>query len=261
MFSKPSRIMPPQVGVGGGTPRPMKLSDASVRIAEAIQSELMTTTSEIMLGRICTPMMRTRPEAERAAGLDEVALLQRNGRRTRDAGERRDLGDRDGDDQVLQARAQHRRDHQAEQQRREGQHDVEQAHHDLVEQPADIAGDDADGRADRPSRSGWRRSRRPARCARRRSGARARRGRSCRCRAGIRPRAARAARRCSAPADRAARSAARRSATSTIAASSTSPTQDRRFLAKASQRPPGRGGARVAVRGHHLYFTRGSTRP
>jgi hypothetical protein len=30
----------------------MKLSEASVRIAEASQSELITTTSEIMLGRI-----------------------------------------------------------------------------------------------------------------------------------------------------------------------------------------------------------------
>jgi len=52
MFSKPSRIMPPQVAAGGGTPSPMKLSEASVRIAEASQSELITTTSEIMFGRI-----------------------------------------------------------------------------------------------------------------------------------------------------------------------------------------------------------------
>src|SRR5690606_1377532 len=61
MFLKPSRIMLPQVAAGGGTPRPIKLSDASVRIAEAIHNEPNTTTSEIMLGRICTPIKRNGP--------------------------------------------------------------------------------------------------------------------------------------------------------------------------------------------------------
>ena len=52
MFSKPSRIMPPQVGVGGCAPRPTKASDASVRTAAAIQSVPMTSTSLRMLGRM-----------------------------------------------------------------------------------------------------------------------------------------------------------------------------------------------------------------
>src|SRR5690606_36315674 len=61
MCSKPSRIMLPQVAVGGGTPRPMKLSEASVRIAEAIHMEPSTTTSEIMFGTTCTPIRRPGP--------------------------------------------------------------------------------------------------------------------------------------------------------------------------------------------------------
>src|SRR5262249_21154431 len=62
MFSNPSRIMPPQVAAGGGTPSPMKLSDASVRMAEASHSELITTTSEIMFGRMWRVMMRQGPQ-------------------------------------------------------------------------------------------------------------------------------------------------------------------------------------------------------
>lgn len=48
MFSKPSRIMLPQVAAGGGTPRPMKLSDASVRIAAAILHVPFKGTGEAM---------------------------------------------------------------------------------------------------------------------------------------------------------------------------------------------------------------------
>ncbi len=58
MFSKPSRIMPPQVGVGGRTPSPMKLSEASMRIAVASHSDPMTRISATMLGRMWMVMMR-----------------------------------------------------------------------------------------------------------------------------------------------------------------------------------------------------------
>ena len=58
IFSNPSRIMPPQVAAGGRTPRPMKLSDASMRIAVASHNEPMTRISAMMFGRIWTAMMR-----------------------------------------------------------------------------------------------------------------------------------------------------------------------------------------------------------
>ena len=50
-------------------------------------------------------MMRGVRIAERAAGLDELALLDRDGRRAGDAGERRDRGQRDRDDDVRHRRA------------------------------------------------------------------------------------------------------------------------------------------------------------
>src|SRR5690606_17131136 len=56
MLSKPSRTMPPHVGVGGASPSPMKASEASVRTAVAIHSEAMTITS----GRIAGVMWRNR---------------------------------------------------------------------------------------------------------------------------------------------------------------------------------------------------------
>src|SRR6516164_998563 len=58
MFSNPSRIIPPQVAVGGLTPRPMNAREASVRIALASHSEPMTRISGKMLGRMCLTMMR-----------------------------------------------------------------------------------------------------------------------------------------------------------------------------------------------------------
>ena len=54
----PSRIIPPQLGVGGLTPNPMKLRFASWRMAVAIQRVPTTRISLAMLGRMWTKMMR-----------------------------------------------------------------------------------------------------------------------------------------------------------------------------------------------------------
>ena len=61
--------MPPQVAVGGFTPRPMNDSDASVRTAVAIQSEPITSTSLRMFGSTCTNRMRVweKPSARPAS--------------------------------------------------------------------------------------------------------------------------------------------------------------------------------------------------
>ena len=52
MFSNPSRIIPPHVGVGGETPSPIKASEASTLIAVASHSEPITNISGRMFGRI-----------------------------------------------------------------------------------------------------------------------------------------------------------------------------------------------------------------
>ena len=67
MFSKPSRIMPPQVGVGGLTPSPMKASEASVRIALASQSEPITRISAQDVGQDVAEHDARRPNS-RARG-------------------------------------------------------------------------------------------------------------------------------------------------------------------------------------------------
>jgi hypothetical protein len=51
-WSRPSRIMAPQLGVGGRTPRPMKLKLASTMIAVATQRVPMTRISPKILGSI-----------------------------------------------------------------------------------------------------------------------------------------------------------------------------------------------------------------
>ena len=87
----------------------MKASEASVRIAEASQSEAITRISSKMFGRTCTNSDARVGKAERAAGLDEIAPPHRDGRAARDARERRHRRERDRDDDVDQRRAEHRR--------------------------------------------------------------------------------------------------------------------------------------------------------
>lgn len=48
----PSRIMLPQVGVGGETPSPIKLKLASMRMAEAVNTPASTTVSPTRPGRM-----------------------------------------------------------------------------------------------------------------------------------------------------------------------------------------------------------------
>ena len=58
MVSKAPRNMPPQVGVGGLTPTPRKLSEASSKIAEAVARLACTMTGAMQLGIRCLSMMR-----------------------------------------------------------------------------------------------------------------------------------------------------------------------------------------------------------
>src|SRR5690606_4357827 len=58
MLLTPERIMLPQLGVGGCTPRPRKLKLASVRMAVAIHKVDMTEMGPRMLGMMWRRMMR-----------------------------------------------------------------------------------------------------------------------------------------------------------------------------------------------------------
>jgi hypothetical protein len=87
-------------------------------------------------------------EAERRAGLDEGAFLQRQRRYAGDAGERRDGGQRDGEDEVDQVRPQQSDDDQPENERGEGEQHIHHLHGEQIDAPTGLAGEQADGAAD-----------------------------------------------------------------------------------------------------------------
>ena len=82
MASNPSRIMPPQVAVGGFTPRPMKDSEASVRTAVAIHRLPIVMVCENNLYSVLTPLRWRHPDGREIAQLARghgVATLQGDG--------------------------------------------------------------------------------------------------------------------------------------------------------------------------------------
>src|SRR5215472_3346177 len=73
----PSAIMFPQLGVGGRTPRPRKLSDASARIRPAITSPARVITDAVTLGRISrhSTLIDLAPSPRDAITYSEVATF------------------------------------------------------------------------------------------------------------------------------------------------------------------------------------------
>ena len=63
----PTLSIPPQVGVGGGGPRPRKLSDDSTRIAVPSDVEAMTMIGAITLGSRCWKTIRPPPAPRQRA--------------------------------------------------------------------------------------------------------------------------------------------------------------------------------------------------
>ena len=86
--------------------------------------------------------------AERPRRRHVVVLLRRQHRRARDAGVHGYRDDADGDQGVGQARAGRGHDDDREEQRREGQDDVHEAHEDVVRPARHVAGQRADRRSD-----------------------------------------------------------------------------------------------------------------
>ena len=224
----------------------------------------MTTTSSMMFGRTCRNMMRRspKPSARQASTKSRSFMASVEPRATRTkAGIG---GDRDGEDEVEQARAEHRDEDQPHDELREAQQHVGRRRDQLVDDAAEIAGDDADRGADDDRRRASRPSRRRARRARPRSRARARRGRRRRCRTSVR-----AGRRLELHEHVLlvgivrARSTARGARPATIATTSTTPIAsppERVARCQADGRGERRRGGDRGD-GAHAVFTRGSTRP
>src|SRR5690606_41519997 len=86
MYSLPWAIMEPHAGSGGCTPRPRKLSDASIKMTHATRSVATTMTDENVLGKISRHIMcRSRAPTALAASRSEE---RRVGKECRPTGRR-----------------------------------------------------------------------------------------------------------------------------------------------------------------------------
>ena len=129
-------------------------------------------------------MMPLRADAERLGGLDVFLPLDRQGLAADDARHVEPLDRADGDEHQHEVPAEEHHQHDDEEDEGQGVQDVDDAHHDLVDAPAEIAGRRAVEHADRRRDEGRRAGRWPARRARPSGCGSGGRGRWCRCRRG-----------------------------------------------------------------------------
>ena len=140
--------MSPQDGVGGCVPRPRNERAASARIAKAIEMVACTMTGAMMFGRMCSRMMRQLDAPLRARRLDVGKRGHAQGLAAHDAREIRREGDADGEDRVGDARPEHGRYGEREEQHGEAEERIHEPHQGVVGPAAEVARDDAEGEAD-----------------------------------------------------------------------------------------------------------------
>src|SRR5437773_12473898 len=140
--------MPPQLGVGGCTPRPRKDSDDSRRIIWATPNVPTTMMGEMTLGSMCRNRIRKLPPPRPLA-----ASMNSFSRRRLPSGESGvDHPSPDGQDEndVTGIRPEDARDGDGEENERKGQLNIGNPHGDVIEAPGEVAGEqsqaDADGK-------------------------------------------------------------------------------------------------------------------
>ena len=89
--------------------------------------------------------------ADTGGCLDIFLILDRQNGSSDHAGVARDLRDGDGDDQIHKARLQHRRQRDGQQHARNGHENIHQAHQDVIDLTAVVAGDSTQQTADNDS--------------------------------------------------------------------------------------------------------------
>ena len=137
---------------------PMKPSEATVRMAKPMSSDILTMIGDMTFGRMWRRRIRRGAGAERPRGRDEHLLLLRHHLAAHEPRIARPPGQRDRDHHVDDAGPERRGDRHGEDQARNGQLEVGEAHQDLVGPAAEIAGDGADERADQRADHAPRRS-------------------------------------------------------------------------------------------------------
>ena len=145
----PSATIAPHSGEGGLAPRPRKLSPASKRMALPSSSVASTSTGPYTFGMISTASARRFEDPSRPRCRHELASAECDDEAAHDAGVRRPGDDDDGEHGVAQPGPE-RGDHRHRQDdRREGEDEIADAHDRAVEQAGEVAGDRAEDGADR----------------------------------------------------------------------------------------------------------------
>ncbi len=105
-------------------------------------------TGPAALGRMCRTATRQGAMPSRPRGLHERSVAEGGRLAAHESGVPGPPSEDDGHRGVLQRRPQRGTDGQCQEQRREGQEDVHEAHQDIVEPAARCPADEADGDAD-----------------------------------------------------------------------------------------------------------------
>ena len=138
----------PSDGWVTGTPTPRKESVASSAMARASVMVAITISDGMQLGSMWRNTMRPRRQGQAGRGLDIFLVAFDERRAARGAGEIGPLHQDEGDQHLVDALAQHREQDQRHQDRRKGQHEVDDAHQERVDLAAGIGRDQADHDAD-----------------------------------------------------------------------------------------------------------------
>ena len=138
----PSAMSFPSAGVGGWTPKPRNESAASMRIAAAISSVIVTTIGPMLLGSMCRNMIRQIPRPGCLRRLDELLLAQREERAADDACEVRPEEERkDEPDRGTACPGRDTPRGRAGRRGTEHEKEVDEPHEQVVDLPAVVAGD------------------------------------------------------------------------------------------------------------------------
>ena len=159
-YSRPSWMMPPQVGMPDETDRPTNERIASTTMAMPISSvNSVTATARHWAGSRWPAIAPRRSPMVTAGGHVVLAFLHQH-LGAHHAAEARPVDDDDGDDHGVQPGPEYRGEHDAQQHRRKTHPDLDQPRDRRVDPAAEVSGDQAQHRAESAGERSRRRRRR-----------------------------------------------------------------------------------------------------
>ena len=183
-YSLPSARDIPQLGVGGGTPRPRNDSVDSSTMRRPISVVMMTSAYETTFGRRCRPRIHHAGQPRLRADWTKSDLAEAQRLAAHDPSVRHPAAEREDHQEVPEARAEDGDDGDREEQEREGELDVDELRHHRVRRGPGDSRSGGRGRGRSCRRGARTRCPRGARCARRRPAGSGCLGRADRCRGG-----------------------------------------------------------------------------